>query len=172
MDTIVIEGVHPYDGRYPFDLVGQELTTREWGWIKRLSGYLPLTVDYTDPEVLTVFACIALRRTGKVQAQDVPAVFDRLSDAPFGSAITLETEPVEEGDADSPPPSSSSSNGADSGHSSPTSSETSAADPGSLWDARLGFFGVSPTASRRALTPAQLLGCVDLFHGLCHGGGD
>ena len=38
-------GVPPYDGRYDFDLEGRELTTREWGWIKRLSGYLPLTIE-------------------------------------------------------------------------------------------------------------------------------
>jgi hypothetical protein len=44
MDTIVISGVKPYDGRYEFEL-GDELTTREWGWIKRLSGYLPSTLD-------------------------------------------------------------------------------------------------------------------------------
>ena len=56
MDWIVIDGAPPYDGRYMFDLAGQELTTREWGWIKRLSGYLPLTLDEGfkggDPELL------------------------------------------------------------------------------------------------------------------------
>ena len=94
MDFIVVEGVRPYDGRYEFDLAGQELTTREWGWIKRLSGYLPLTVEegLSDPELIVVFAVIALRRAGKVEPKDVPAVFERLSDAPFGAAITMETD--------------------------------------------------------------------------------
>ena len=71
MDYIVIEGVRPYDGRYEFDLEGRELTTREWGWIKRLSGYLPLTIEegLTDPELITVFACIALRRAGQGRLQ-------------------------------------------------------------------------------------------------------
>ena len=75
MDYIVIEGVPPYDGRYEFDLEGRELTTREWGWIKRHSGYLPLTIEdgFTDPELVTVFAAIALRRAGKVEAREVPA---------------------------------------------------------------------------------------------------
>ena len=44
MDWLTIKGVPPWDGRYEFDLEDRELTTREWGWIKRWSGYLPLTV--------------------------------------------------------------------------------------------------------------------------------
>ena len=126
MDYIVVEGVRPYDGRYEFDLAGQELTTREWGWIKRLSGYLPLTVEegLSDPELIVVFAVIALRRAGKVEPRDVPSVFEQLSDAPFGSAITMETD-VEEVEETSPPPSSSSANGDSSGVALSPSSETS-----------------------------------------------
>ena len=130
MDFIVVEGVKPWDGRYEFDLAGRELTTREWGWIKRLSGYLPLTVEegLSDPELIVVFAAIALHRAGKVESREVPDVFDRLSDAPFGSAITMETD-VEEvaEEANPPPPSeSSSSNGDTFGPDSTTNSETSA----------------------------------------------
>ena len=127
MDYIVVEGVRPYDGRYEFDLEGSPLTTREWGWIKRLSGYLPLTVDEgaRDPELIVVFAVIALRRAGKVEPRDVPAVFETLSDAPFGSTVTMETDVVEEEDKPSPPPPSSTSSDATSGPSSPKSSETS-----------------------------------------------
>ena len=62
--------------------------------------------------------------------------------------------------------SSSLSNGS-SGAGSPTSSEPSEAHPTALWDARLGFFGVRP-GEVGDLTPAQLLGCVDLFNAL-HG---
>ena len=126
MDYIVVEGVRPYDGRYEFDLEGQELTTREWGWIKRLSGYLPLTVEegLSDPELIVVFAVIALRRAGKVEPQDVPQVFERLSDAPFGSAITMETDVEEEAEEKRPPPQSSTSSDATSGPSSRPSSET------------------------------------------------
>ena len=126
MDYLVIENIPPYEGRWPFDLERAELTTREWGWVKRLSGYLPLTIEegLADPELITVFACIALRRAGKVDVQGVPALFDRLSDAPFGSAITMETD-AEEVEEPSPPPSSSNANGADSGRSSTPNSETS-----------------------------------------------
>ena len=132
MDRIVIEGVHPYDGRWDFDLVGRELTTREWGWIKRLSGYLPLTIEegFSDPELITVFAAIALRRAGRIEPREVPEVFERLSDAPFGSAITLETEEAEEDDVGPPSPSSS-ANGDVSGAFSTPSLETSEPSPSS-----------------------------------------
>ena len=128
MDWIVIDGVPPYEGRWQFDLDTQELTTREWGWIKRLSGYLPLTVEegLSDPELIVVFACIALRRAQKVAPAEVPDVFERLSDAPFGSAITMETDVKEAAEeASPPPPSSSSGNGDASGDGSTKSSETS-----------------------------------------------
>ena len=74
MDYLTIEGVKPYDGRYEFDIENHALTTREWGWIKRHSGYLPLTIadGYAgaDPELYAVFAVIALCRAGKVDARD------------------------------------------------------------------------------------------------------
>ena len=54
-----------------------------------------------------------------------------------------------------------------SGPGSPTSSETSAPTR-SLWDARLGYFAVRP-GDVGDMTPAQLMGCVDLFAAM-HGG--
>ncbi len=129
MDYIVVQGVRPYDGRYQFDLEGEELTTREWGWIKRLSGYLPINVEegLSDPELIVVFAAIALRRAGKVEARDVPDVFERLSDAPFGAAITMETESVKEEDRETVPPQPSSSSSVDTSGPESTNSETSPA---------------------------------------------
>jgi hypothetical protein len=135
-DQIIIEGVLPYDGAYDWDLERQELTTREWGWIKRLAGYLPLDLGdpakWGDPEVLVCFAAIALRRAGRVEAREVPQVFERLADAPFdGAKIQLETEEAEEDDA-GPPASSSNGSTGSSGAVSPPSSETSTANqPGS-----------------------------------------
>ena len=94
MDYIVIDGVPPYDGRWEWDLEGRELTTREWGWIKRLSGYLPLNIEegLGDPELVIVFAAIALTPRRQSRAEGRPQVFERLSDAPFGERITLETD--------------------------------------------------------------------------------
>lgn len=108
MDYIVIDGVRPWDGRYLFDLMNDELTTREWGWIKRLSGYMPLTLDEGfaggDPELYAVFATIALWRAGKIESRAVPDVFERIADAPFGSTIRLEHDrDEEEADSEDPP---------------------------------------------------------------------
>ena len=74
MDWLILEQVPPYDGRYEWDLEGRELTTREWGWIKRLAGYLPLNIEdgLGDPELIAVFAAIALRRAGKVETTRSP----------------------------------------------------------------------------------------------------
>lgn len=107
MDWIVIEGVRPYDGRYEFDIAGQEFTTREWGWIKRLSGYLPLTIEQGfsdgDPELFCVFATIALRRASAIEARDVPTVFETLVDAPFGGTIKLDSDRAAAADEDEDP---------------------------------------------------------------------
>ena len=132
MDWLVIDGVKPWDGRYEFDLT-DGFTTREWGWVKRYSGYMPLTVDEGfaggDPELFATFAAIALRRAG-IEAEDVEDVYDRFADAPFGSAIRLEGDPVE-ADAGPPPPSSN-GNTDSSGAASTTSSDPSTATlPGS-----------------------------------------
>jgi len=132
MDNIVIEGVRPYDGTWPFDLENEELTTREWGWIKRLAGYLPLTIEegLSDPELIVVFAVVALHRAGQISAREAPQVFEDLADAPFGAAVRLETEPVEtEGDDAGPPEPKPTSSGGSSGEGSRTSSETSEPPP-------------------------------------------
>jgi hypothetical protein len=150
MDYLIIEGVPPYDGRWQFDLETQELTTREWGWIKRLSGYLPLTVEegLGDPELVVVFACIALRRAGKATPTEVPKLFEELSDAPFGSAITMETDVVDEAEDDAGPPASSSSeNGDSSGATSTPSSETSVPPPSLSGTPDSDTSGLFPTLS-------------------------
>lgn len=126
----MIEGVKPYDGRYDFDIEGRELTTREWGWLKRLSGYLPLTIEKGleggDPELITAMAVVALHRAGKITTAEAPAVFDRIIDAPFGSTVRLESDDVAAGeDEDRPPTPSSPESETDSGAASMTKSETS-----------------------------------------------
>jgi hypothetical protein len=130
MDWIVLTGVKPWDGRYEFDVAEQELTTREWGYVKRLSGYMPLTIEDGlrggDPELFAVFAAIALRRAGKIQQPEVPDVYERLIDNPAGATIRLEADqPVEEDAEASPPPAGKPVNGSSSGTDSPTSSASS-----------------------------------------------
>jgi hypothetical protein len=128
-DRIVIAGIPPYDGRYDLDF-DSELTTREWGWIKRFAGYLPATMGddaYSDPELVCAMAVIVLRRAGRIEPREAPAMFDRVADAPFGSTITVELdEAAEEVEDDAGPPAeSSNASELSSGDSSTTSSETS-----------------------------------------------
>ena len=128
-DRVIIHGVPPYDGTYELDW-DREFTVREWGWIKRHAGYLPLTIGgdaFADPELISILAVIVLRRAGTIQPDDVPRVFDRFLDAPFGSTITIEGDTVEEDGSD--PLESSNGNDSFSGTSSTTSSETSPPTP-------------------------------------------
>ena len=128
-DFVVVEGLKPWDGRYPLGVADDPLTTREWGWIKRLTGYLPADFTADDPEVICVLAVIAMHRAGRVTTAEVPATFERIVDAPFGPTIRLEVTD-EAGDADNPPHPAgvTGSNTSSSGNGSPTSSETSDAD--------------------------------------------
>ena len=124
---ITLTGVKPYDGRYELDLDSSPLTMREWGWIKRNTGYLPATLTgeaFTDPELITMLAIIAIHRAGTHHRQRRCAeLWDRFADVPFGSTITLEADPDED-DAGPPAPKKTGSPST-SGASSPTGSETS-----------------------------------------------
>jgi hypothetical protein len=131
-DLVVITGVKPYDGRYPLDF--DHFTSRELGWIKRYSGYLPLSfVDGlrgADADLLITLGMIALHRAGKLSPQDAPDFYERCVDVEFGS-ITIELEQTADAeDADAGPPAGS-SNGSSSSPSpvSSESSETSRPDP-------------------------------------------
>lgn len=133
MDKIAVN-IKPYVGEYPFDIAEEPLTTLEWRWVKRISGYLPMTVDEGlaggDPDLFCAFAVIALVRAGKVDARDVLAVADRLAAAPFdGTAIQYIGEVLEEeGEADPQVPADEPEPKTSSGTSSPSTS----ASPDSL----------------------------------------
>jgi hypothetical protein len=143
-DWITITGVKPYDGRYELDIDAQPLTVREWGWVKRHAGYLPLTLEadaFTDPELIMVLAAIAARRGGRVEPADIPALIERFQDVDPFASITYESG-VEAGDADGPPASSSETRRSSNGDSSTTGS-VSLDDP------------LSPTGPRRSDTSAS-----------------
>ena len=122
---ITLAGVKPYDGRYELDLDSSPLTMREWGWIKRNTGYLPATLTgeaFTDPELITILAIIAIHRANTITTPQVPELWDRFADVPFGSTITLEADPDE--DDAGPPARRRPGSPSTSGSSSPTGSET------------------------------------------------
>lgn len=131
MTAIKVRGCPPYDGDYEIDL-GQELTSREWGWVKRLAGYLPLDVTdnaYGDPELLCVLAAIAMRRAGRIEAGEVAVVYERLQDVPFSEALTIANDEPAEDQTDPPTPRSSNGSTAISGSASKANSARSARRP-------------------------------------------
>lgn len=148
MTEVVISGMKPYDGRYELDFA-QEMTTREWGWMKRLAGYLPLAMkddSFGDPEVMCVLAVIAMRRAGRIEAAEVPRLYERLLDLPFGEAVTIASDPEQ---APSPPPTTPSSDGnaSTSGTSSKNSSGSSDATRPSTGPQPSGFSPYAPPMS-------------------------
>lgn len=106
-DKIVIN-VRGYAGEYDFDIDEVPLTNREWQWVKKISGYVPLTIEEGwrggDPDVFVAFAVVALVRAGKVEKADALTVADKLMDAPFdGAAIMVVGDPAKEEDEQNPP---------------------------------------------------------------------
>jgi hypothetical protein len=83
MATLRIHQPKQYAGDYELDLDEDPLTTLEWRWIKKVSGYLPATigegVQGGDPDVNVALATIALVRAGKVAERDALIVADRLA---------------------------------------------------------------------------------------------
>lgn len=101
MARIVID-VPRYKGEYDLD-TDRAFNAREWQWIKKVSGYLPLTVDDGfaggDPGLFVALAVIAMCREGKITRDDGLRVADELMESPFdGVAITLVGDPVEADD--------------------------------------------------------------------------
>lgn len=108
MTTIVVSGIRPYDGRYELD-DDRAFSTREWRWIKQVSGYLPLTVadgfKGGDPDLFVALAVIAMNREGRIDRDSVLEVAEALAEVPFdGAAITFD---VGEDDDDVPLPGTS-----------------------------------------------------------------
>lgn len=138
MDWLSIRGGTPYDGRYEFDLESADFSVREWGWLKRHAGYMPLTIEEgfrgADPELYAVFAVIALHRARRITVADVGRVLEVIADLPGTLTIRLESDAPEEAeepeDALPPTPSQSSTRSASSsGDDSPPNSEISELRP-------------------------------------------
>lgn len=103
MARIIIKGIRPYDGEYELD-TDRAFNAREWRWIKKVSGYMPLTVSEGfaggDPDLFVALAVIAMCRDGKVERERGLDVADILAEAPFdGAAILLVGDDVEDVDA-------------------------------------------------------------------------
>ena len=111
MASIIIKGIKPWDGEY--DLVtDRAFNAREWRCIKKVSGYMPLTVSDGfaggDPDLFVALAVVAMTRQGKVERDDMLRVADLLAEMPFdGASITMVGDEVADDDLpldSSPPP--------------------------------------------------------------------
>ena len=94
MTKLVISGIAPWDGSYDLD-PDRPFNTREWRWIKQISGYMPLTISEGfaggDPDLFVALAVIAMNREGRIGRDQGLDVAEQLSEAPFdGATITLD----------------------------------------------------------------------------------
>lgn len=133
-DTIVVKGVRQYEGEYVFDLADEPLTTLEWRWIKKISGYLPLTIEDgwvgLDPDLILSFGIIAMRRAGKIDKDRALVVAEQLED---GAEIKMilggaDADPLQAPETDEPSGTSGEPSSQTSGLPGPTPSPTGSLD--------------------------------------------
>lgn len=147
----VIVHVAPFEGEYDLNVAEQGWTTVELRWIKKLSGYLPLTLDEGweggDADLFNAIACIAMYRAGRLKKEEVLKAAEILEDYPMGEAVTFEPDEAEDEEDDeegkvSEPDGSRSGSGESSdkpmeptpGSASPRASGTPDSDTGSASD--------------------------------------
>jgi hypothetical protein len=98
----------PYAGDYRLDIDEEPLTTLEWRWIKRISGYLPATiregVKGGDPDINIALAVIAMARAGRIAEADVTDVADRLARASIDNLEEIPDPSEELGEDPTTPP--------------------------------------------------------------------
>jgi hypothetical protein len=99
MAKIVIRGMKPWDGEYDLETT-RPFNAREWRWIKRISGYMPLTIREGfaggDPDLFLALAVVALCRDGKIDREQGLELADELSEADMtDAAITLVADNAE-----------------------------------------------------------------------------
>jgi hypothetical protein len=95
-----VAGVPPWDGDYPLD-IERSFNAREWHWITKLSGYLPMTVSDgfagRDPMLFVAFTVVAMCRARKITKDQWGDVAEQLAEAPFDwTSITLVTDEADE----------------------------------------------------------------------------
>lgn len=138
MRGVTIEGSRRHDGDH--ELALGLMTPRDYGLIKRLTGYMPADVPDGiggyDLELVCAIAVVALRKNGRVAGDDgdteARQVYDELIDMTPPNRVRLDLgEDEEAGEDDAGPPLTSSAESGDTpGPDSKTSSETSPTRPG------------------------------------------
>lgn len=97
----------PYRGEWPIDF-GDSFTIGEWRVIKKVSGYLPLTIEEgfsnLDPDLIVALTVVALVRNGKVRSENALDAARRMDDMALdGSGIVVDFGGAEDGDDADPP---------------------------------------------------------------------
>ncbi len=136
-DRIKIAGIPAFDGEYDLDIADQPLNALEWRWVKKVSGYLPFTIDDGlaggDPDVVIALAVVAMHRAGKINRDQVLATADQLADLPFDDAHLqlIAGEPVDPpmGQGSDETPANANGSSGSSGDGSSTTSATPALSP-------------------------------------------
>jgi len=103
----IIINVPRFKGEYRLDFDDEPFTAQEWRWIKKISGYLPYTINEGwrggDPDLFVAFAVVAMHRSGKIRREEALAAADMLIDQPFdGTALQFDFTDDEEVDVDPP----------------------------------------------------------------------
>ncbi len=136
-DRIKITGIAAFEGEYDLDIADQPLNALEWRWVKKVSGYLPFTIDDGlaggDPDVVIALAVVAMHRAGKINRDQVLQTADQLADLPFDDAhlqlIAGETADPPMGQGSDETPASGNGSSGSSGDGSSTTSANPAPSP-------------------------------------------
>lgn len=94
--SFVLKGMPPWDGVYEWD-TDRTFNVREWRYIKKISGYLPETIDEgmkgDDPELYVALAIVCMVRAGKVERDEALRVAEQVSEVPWDNASLTVTNP-------------------------------------------------------------------------------
>lgn len=98
MAKVVISAGVEFDGEYELD--DRAWNTREWRWIKQVSGYMPTTYEAgyeaRDPDLFLAFAVIAMCRAGRIGRDEGVKVAEVLAEVPWdGASIQIVGEEAE-----------------------------------------------------------------------------
>jgi hypothetical protein len=108
MSDRVVLNTPRFTGEFPLDLKDDPMTALEWRWVKKISGYLPMTVDEgvagLDPDLFIAFAVIALYRAGKIDKAEALIVAETISELPATPGTLQVVFEAEEEEAEQDPP--------------------------------------------------------------------
>lgn len=98
MAKFVISFGIEYDGEYEFD--DRAWNTREWRWIKQISGYMPATIgagyEARDPDLYLSLAVIAMCRAGRIGRDEGVKAAEEIAEVPWdGAGISIIGEEAE-----------------------------------------------------------------------------